>query len=101
MLDEPEEKETSHEDKRARWRDETREQGRRKRRPKPSAFKKEIDLAEKRKKEQEARQRERELKVKERDAMARAKRPDQYGNRRLGRESKVLLGKIQRIVGSQ
>lgn len=81
--------------------EETIERGRRKRRPKPSAFKKEMELAEKRRKEQEARQRERELKAKEREAMARARRPDQYGKRRLGRESTVLLSKIQRVVGSQ
>ncbi|OKL64069.1 hypothetical protein UA08_00783 [Talaromyces atroroseus] len=101
MLDGPEEKESIEEERRAKRRDEAREQGRRKRRPKPSAFKKEIELAEKRRKEQEARHRERESKAKEREAMARARRPDQYGKRRLGRESKVLLSKIQRTVGSQ
>jgi hypothetical protein len=73
--------------------------GRRKRRPKPSAFAKEIDIAEKRRQAAEARQKERELKAKEREAMVRAKKPDQFGNRRLGRESKALLSKVQRIVG--
>lgn len=83
-----------------RDRDQT-ENGRRKRRPKPSAFAKEIDIAEKRRQAAEARQKERELKAKEREVMARAKRPDQFGNRRLGRESKALLSKVQRIVGQQ
>lgn len=77
------------------------ENGRRQRRPKPSAFAKEIEIAEKRRQAQEARQKERELKAKEREVMARAKRPDQFGNRRLGRESKALLSKVQRIVGQQ
>ncbi|CRG89711.1 hypothetical protein PISL3812_06750 [Talaromyces islandicus] len=77
------------------------ENGRRKRRPKPSAFAKEIEIAEKRRQAQEARQKERELKAKEREVMARAKRPDQFGKRRLGRESKALLSKVQRIVGQQ
>lgn len=72
-----------------------------KRRPKPSAFKKELEIAEKGRKEQEARQRERELKAKERQAMAKARRLDQFGKRRLGRESTVLLSKIQRTLGSQ
>lgn len=77
------------------------ENGRRKRRPKPSAFSKEIDIAEKRRQAAEARQKERELKAKEREVMARAKRPDQFGKRRLGRESKALLSKVQRVVGQQ
>lgn len=72
-----------------------------KRRPKPSAFQKEMEMAEKRRKEQEARQKERELKAKERQAMAKARRPDQFGKRKLGRESKVLLSKVQRTLGAQ
>jgi hypothetical protein len=72
----------------------------RRRRPKPSAFAKEAEIAEKRKQAQEARQKERELKAQERDAMARARRPDQFGKQRLGRQSTVLLSKIQRMVGS-
>lgn len=75
------------------------ENGRRKRRPKPSAFAKEMEIAEKRRQEAEARRKERDLKQKEREAMARARKPDQFGKRRLGRESKVLLSKVQRIVG--
>ena len=71
----------------------------RERKPKRSAFAKEIAIAEQRRKEAEARQQERRAKQNEREAMARAKRPDQFGKRRLGRESKVLLGRVQRIVG--
>jgi hypothetical protein len=72
---------------------------RKERKAKPSAFSKEIEIAEKRKQAAEARQREREAKQKEREAMARAKRPDQFGKRRLGRESNVLLSRVQRMVG--
>ncbi|KAJ9285009.1 hypothetical protein DTO027B5_8511 [Paecilomyces variotii] len=75
------------------------ENGRRKRRPKPSAFAKEMEIAEKRRQEAEARRKEREARLKEREAMARAKKPDQFGKRRLGRESKVLLSKVQRVMG--
>ncbi|KAJ5578251.1 uncharacterized protein N7459_007215 [Penicillium hispanicum] len=71
----------------------------RERKPRPSAFSKEIEIAEQRRKAIEARQKEREAKQKDRDAMARARRPDQFGKRRLGRESNVLLGRVQRMVG--
>ncbi|RAH40007.1 uncharacterized protein BO95DRAFT_376691 [Aspergillus brunneoviolaceus CBS 621.78] len=74
--------------------------GRRARKPKPSAFAKELELAEKRKKEAERRREEREFRQKDREAMARAKKPDQSGKRRLGRESTVLLSRVQRMVGS-
>ncbi|RMJ25720.1 hypothetical protein PHISP_03405 [Aspergillus sp. HF37] len=72
---------------------------RRERRLKPSAFSKELEIAEKRKQEAEARHEQREFRRKDRDAMAKARRPDQHGKRRLGRESKVLLGRVQRMVG--
>ncbi|CAI7632438.1 unnamed protein product [Penicillium bialowiezense] len=71
----------------------------RERQPKPSAFTKEMEFAEKRRKAEEARQRDREAKVKEREALLRAKRPDQFGKRRLGRESNALLSRVQRMVG--
>ncbi|KAJ5729060.1 uncharacterized protein N7483_003568 [Penicillium malachiteum] len=77
-----------------------REGGPRERRPKPSAFTKEMEFAEQRRKAAEAREKERQAKQKEREDMLRAKRPDQFGKRRLGRESKVLLDRVQRIVGS-
>ncbi|OQE73512.1 hypothetical protein PENNAL_c0086G02086 [Penicillium nalgiovense] len=71
----------------------------RERRPKPSAFTKEMEFAEKRRKAEEARQKDREAKQNERGALLRAKRPDQFGKRRLGRESNVLLSRVQRMVG--
>ncbi|KAL1978917.1 hypothetical protein VTN31DRAFT_1776 [Thermomyces dupontii] len=72
---------------------------RRKKRPKPNPFAKEMAIAQKKREEAEARRREKESKAKEREAMRRAKRPDQFGKKRLGRESKVLLSKVQRITG--
>lgn len=76
-----------------------KEGGQRERRPKRSAFAKEMEIAEQRQKAFEARQREVEAKQKEREAMNRAKRPDQFGKRRLGRESNALLSRVQRMVG--
>lgn len=101
MLDAPEAPPAITERPRFTRENNNRERNRPKRRPKPSAFQKELEIAEKRRKEQEARQKERELKAKERQAMANARRPDQFGKRRLGRESTVLLSKIQRTLGSQ
>lgn len=75
--------------------------GRRRRRPKPAPFAREISAAQKRKAEIEARRKQREIKEKDRQAMARARRPDQFGKRRLGRESKVLLDRVKRMVGEQ
>ncbi|KAJ5097212.1 hypothetical protein N7456_007933 [Penicillium angulare] len=72
---------------------------RRERKPRESAFKKEMEIADQRRQFAEAREKEREAKQKEREAMIRAKRPDQFGKRRLGRESKALLDRVQRIVG--
>ncbi|KAJ5985851.1 hypothetical protein N7499_007858 [Penicillium canescens] len=71
----------------------------RERRPKPSAFSKEMEIAEERRRAAEARRKDREAKQKEREAMLRAKRPDQFGKRRLGRESNALLSRVQRMVG--
>lgn len=73
--------------------------GRRERKPKQYAFVKELAIAEQRKKEAEARREAKEFRRKDREAMAKARRPDQFGKRRLGRESKVLLGRVQRMVG--
>jgi len=70
-----------------------------KRRPKPSAFAKDIEIAERRREEREARRKDQELKAQEREAMTKAKRPDRFGQRRLGRESKVLLSRVQRLMG--
>lgn len=72
----------------------------RERRPKPIPFTKEMQFAQKRKEEAEARRRLKEAKEKERQAMMRAQRPDQFGKQRLGRQSKVLLDKVKRIVAN-
>lgn len=69
------------------------------RRSKRSAFAKEMEIAQKRKEAEERRRGQREFKQKDREAMARARRPDQFGKKRLGRESKVLLGRVQNMVG--
>ncbi|KAL5342402.1 hypothetical protein BJX70DRAFT_320675 [Aspergillus crustosus] len=69
------------------------------RKPKSSAFTKEMEIAEKRRQFEEKKKQQREFRAKDREAMARAKRPDQHGNRRLGRESTVLLSRVQRLVG--
>ncbi len=73
--------------------------GRKNRKPKRSAFAKEMEIAEKRRQAAEKKREQREFRAKDRDAMVRAKRPDQYGKRRLGRESHVLLSRVQRMVG--
>ncbi|EGD91593.1 hypothetical protein H112_00694 [Trichophyton rubrum D6] len=73
---------------------------RRQRRAKPYPFAREEDAAQKRIAEAKARAELRRLKQKERADMARAKRPDQFGKRRLGRESKVLLDKVKRLVAA-
>ncbi|KAF1850730.1 uncharacterized protein K460DRAFT_272264 [Cucurbitaria berberidis CBS 394.84] len=82
---------------------------RRTRRPRPQPFKKETELAQKKKEEAEARQRAREEADKERTkkiaererfrkTMAKA-RGGPGGQRKLGRESTVLLAKAQRLMG--
>ncbi|EAW07555.1 uncharacterized protein ACLA_022690 [Aspergillus clavatus NRRL 1] len=72
---------------------------RNKRNPRQSAFARELEIAEKRRQEAEKRKEDREFRQKNREAMLRAKRPDQHGKRRLGRESQVLLDRIERMVG--
>ncbi|KAJ5135412.1 uncharacterized protein N7515_004690 [Penicillium bovifimosum] len=94
MLNEPEPAPAPRPERRQRGDGKQRE-----RRPKPSAFTREMEFAEKRRKEEEERQRQREAKQKEREALLRAKRPDQFGKRRLGRESNALLSRVQRMVG--
>ncbi|KAI5284992.1 hypothetical protein KEM54_000907 [Ascosphaera aggregata] len=73
--------------------------GRRKRRPKPSSFEKELAVAKKREEEAERRKKLREESLQIRKAMIKAKRPDQFGKPRLGRQSSVLLQKVKRMVG--
>jgi len=81
----------------------------RERRRKPVPFEKEARLAEKRKAESEARRKEieeankqRQQKIEERErfrkAMAKARTGGKNGQRKLGRESKVLLEKVKRVI---
>lgn len=83
---------------------------RRGRRPRPQPFKKETEVARQKKQEAEARQRakedtqkERARKLAERErfrkTMAKA-RGGPNGQRKLGRESTVLLAKAQRLIGN-
>lgn len=79
-------------------------------RPRPQTYKKETDFARKRKEEAEARQRARQeadkarqQKLAERElfrkTMAKARNGGPHGQRKLGRESTVLLAKVKRLVG--
>ena len=79
------------------------------RRPKPVPFKKEQEAADARKEEAEAHHkateeanRQKQQKAEEREnhrkAMAKARTGGKNGQRKLGRESKVLLEKVKRIV---
>jgi len=68
------------------------------RQPKRSSYLKESQLAEHRRLEAEARRKIREENDKDRRAMSRARRPDKDGTYRLGRQSKVLLHRVERIV---
>lgn len=80
-------------------------------RPKAVPFRKEALLARQRREENERRQKEfeennrqRQAKIDERErfrkAMAKARSGGRDGQRKLGRESKVLLEKVQRMVGA-
>ena len=78
--------------------------------PKVIPFQKEAQLAQQRKEEAEARRKaieeanqQRVLKMEERErfrkAMAKARTGGKNGQRKLGRESMVLLEKVRRVVG--
>lgn len=80
------------------------------RKPRPAPFEKESKLAQRKKEEAEARreafeerQRQREQKLAERERLRRmtaaARKPDRNGQRRLGRESRVLLERVKKMVG--
>ena len=80
-------------------------------RSKPRPFEWESRLAEQKREEARAKQlvfeasnRERQQKAEERErirrAMAKARKPDRNGQRKLGRESKVLLEKVKKMVAS-
>lgn len=82
---------------------------RRLKRPKSAPYKREVQLAQQRREERESQQKEREesnrqrqTKIEERErfriAMAKARSGGTDGQRKLGRESKVLLEKVQRMM---
>ncbi|KAK6609832.1 hypothetical protein H4I95_02891 [Botrytis cinerea] len=90
--------------------DRKRERGER-RAAKPAYFAKELAFAEKQKAEQQARreeferkEREKKAKIEERERfrrqMAKARSGGKNGQRKLGRESQVLLEKVKRVVGN-
>ena len=77
---------------------------------KPGYFEKEVAFAERKKQEQEERRKEFERREKEkkekieererfRKAMAKARTGGRNGQRKMGRESKVLLERVQKLVG--
>jgi len=83
----------------------------RSKKPKPIPFEKEAreaqrrkEEAERRREEIEAARREREKKLEERErfrkAMAKARVGGKNGQRKLGRESQVLLERVRRVVGA-
>ena len=87
----------------------TGQRGRMSNRSKPRPFEWEARLAEQKREEARARQliiefsnRERQEKAEERqrlrNAIAKARRPDRNGQRKLGRESKILLEKVKKLV---
>lgn len=78
--------------------DDVNDYQRRFRRPKPSSYFKAGQLAEQTRLEAEARRKLREEKDKERRAMSKARKPAIDGKFRLGRQSKVLLHRVKRIV---
>jgi hypothetical protein len=108
MLDAPEEEEEEH------ARDRAAERNRRRgnangRGNKPAYFAKEMEIARKQKEEREAKQAEFERRQKEiaekreererfRRQMAKARSGGKNGQRKLGRESKVLLERVKKIV---
>lgn len=86
------------------------QQARRARKPKTTPFKKEAEHAQRRKAEAEERrkareeaERQRKEKMAERErfrrAMAKARTGGPGGQRKLGRESRVLLERVRRMVG--
>lgn len=84
--------------------------GNRRRTRRPGYYEKQLSKAEERRKEQEARQaefqrrrEEREQKIAERERFkkAMAKTRDRDGNKKLGRESSILLEKVRKMVGEK
>jgi hypothetical protein len=70
----------------------------RNRRPKRSSYAKDTQMAEQRRLQAEERRKVMEEKHKDRRAMSKARRPGKDGKYRLGRQSKILLHRVERIV---
>lgn len=68
------------------------------RQPKQSRYQKEIELGAQRRAQIESQKQAAEARHKDRRAMAKAKRPTKDGNLKLGRQSTVLLSRIQRLA---
>lgn len=68
------------------------------RRPKQSRYKKEMELAAQHKANAEGKRKAGEAREKDRKAMAKAKRTGKDGKAKLGRQSTVLLNRIQRMT---
>ena len=73
----------------------------RRRKLKLSPYTEETEMAKRKKQERESRLKAREQRDEERKAMAKARKPGKDGKLRLGRQSKVLLSKVQRLVAEQ
>lgn len=65
----------------------------------PARYEKEFAQAEEKKKQMADKQVAREKRDKERRAMTKAKKPGKDGKQKLGRQSEVLLSRVQRLVG--
>ncbi|KIW24891.1 uncharacterized protein PV07_10575 [Cladophialophora immunda] len=70
----------------------------RKRPPKQSRYKKEINLAAEHKAALEAKRKAREAREKENKAMAKARRPGKDGKIKLGRQGTALLNRVRRLA---
>lgn len=75
-----------------------RQNGGRRDTTRPVRYKKEFALAEEKRKQNEARQLARQQREKERKAMMKAKQPGKDGKLKLGKQSNVLLSRVQRLV---
>jgi len=64
----------------------------------PARYKKDFAQAEERKAHMAAREKAREQRDKERRAMAKARKPGKDGKQKLGRQSDVLLSRVQRLL---
>ena len=68
--------------------------------PKATGYDQAFRVAEERRIQAEKYQEIREVKSKERHRMAKARKPDKDGKYRLGRQSKVLLSRVKRLVST-